>query len=323
LAVFEALHGNKVVESLEKPDFQLFVKHLAETSVGGKSIGSIRRPMSEQTVQKRLGFLRSAINLAMHRGLIPERQNPASAIRVKAFVSRQDPAVMPKKRGFKTEELNAIFCYPWFSGCKSASETHAPGIYRLTGAEYWAPVVALYTGCRASELGGLAIGEIHIDGPNPHIEIRDNEFRRTKGGYARNVPILDALINIGFREYYVRVAASGASRLFPDWKDPSRSGADAAWSNARIIRSFNRTVIASSLSTSFVPGSRQPVTFHSFRGSFKTMLDRHNIGRNIINEVVGHSKTELDESYIGTIPIEVTYPAIRHCDFPGLILPRI
>jgi hypothetical protein len=37
--------------------------------------------------------------------------------------------------------------------------------------------------------------------------------------------------------------------------------------------------------------------------------------------VVGHSKGEMDGRYIGTIPLEEIYPAIRACGWPDLQLP--
>ena len=333
LKQFISVVGNKSIESLKRADFQKFLEFLAGQKVGGRSAGSVKRPMSKQTLQKRLGFLRSAIRHAIERGWFVDPShggepiNPASGLKLDAYVAKADPAVTPPKRRFKIDELNRIFAYPWFAGCKSPSDTHTPGTYRLQGSEYWAPVVALYTGARASELGGMAIGEVKITDAHPHFVIRDNEFRRTKRGNIRNVPILDALFELGFGEYYERVAASGASRLFPDWHCPKgseRSGReDAAWSNAKIIRAFNRTVIPSALKGEFVTGSRQPVTFHSFRGAFKALLNdaRYKLSRNLINEVIGHKKDEMDERYIGEHPIEETYPAIRSCKYSGLIIP--
>jgi integrase len=326
LRTFESIVGNKAVDALARSDFQNFVAHLASQTVGGKSKESIKRPMALQTVKKRLGFFNAAINHAMDRGAF-EGPNPASNIKVEAWVRKADPAVTPEKRPFKIGELNAIFRHPWFTGCKSADATHQPGSHRLKGAEYWVPVVALWTGCRASELGGLRLAEVMIDDPHPHFAVRDNEYRSTKGGYARDIPILDGLLELGFADYVERIKDSGADRLFPDWVSPRRTGIfnkdDAAWSNAKLIRAFNRTVVPSTLSHLLVAGARRAVTFHSFRGAFKSMigLSENRPHHNIVKEVIGHSKTDLDQRYEGTIPIEETYSAIRSCKFKGLEIP--
>jgi integrase len=282
--------------------------------------------MAAQTVKKRLGFLNAAINAAMDRREYAGT-NPASAIKVDAYVVKPDLAIVPKKRRFKIGELNALFQHPWFTGCKSAAVTHQAGGFRLAGAEYWAPMVALWTGCRASELGGLRLAEILIDDPYPHFVIRDNQYRRTKGGYARDVPILDALIEHGFRDYLDRIRAMGADRLYPDWTSPKRTGDwnkdDAAWSNAKIIRAFNRTVIPAALQDVLIDGARREVTFHSFRGAFNALLASadYRLHPNLINEVIGHAKMQLDGRYIGDVPLDETYPAVKGCVYNGLVLP--
>jgi integrase len=329
LNLFETMVGNKRLADLQRRDFTSYIEQLALKQVGGRSADSVARPIARDTVKKRYGFLRAAINHAIEKHL-HDGGNPASGIDVASWVKAPDKSVMPDKRPLKLNEMNLVFQHPWFVGCKSARplmQTHKPGSIRLTGAHYWAPVVALYTGCRASELGGLKLNEIYLDDAFPHIHVRDNEYRRTKEGYARFVPILDALLEVGFAEYVRAVRGTNADRLFPDWQSPRLTGDfdkdDAAWSNASVIRAFNRTVINHRLRDILIPGARREVTFHGFRGAFKTMLGlkKHAVPPNVINEVIGHSKGELDTRYVGVVPLEETYPAIRSCGWDGLIIP--
>lgn len=326
LILFERIIGNKRLDALTRKDFQGYAEHLAKQVIGGKTAGSVSRPASAATVKKRIGLLRTVINHAIHRDWF-SGPNPAADIRVDAYVARPNRALMPEKRRLTVDEMNLIFQHPWFTGCASKTQTHISGSYRLKGAEYWVPVVAALTGCRASELGGLMTSEVMIDDVFPHLIIRDNVHRRTKGGYSRKVPILDALMSLGFREYVSKVREAGADRLFPDWlstkgKSTNRND-DKAWSNGKIIRAFNRTVIPNMLEGRLLVGARQEVTFHSLRGAFKAMLAGadYKLHPNIVNEVVGHSKSELDTRYIGEIPIEETYPAIRGCVYKGLVIP--
>jgi integrase len=208
----------------------------------------------------------------------------------------------------------------------SRNRSHEAGEVRLTGAHYWAPVVALFTGCRAAELGGLKLNEIHLSGPHPHIHIRDNEYRRTKGGYARFVPLLDALLELGFGEYVEAIRARGNDRLFPDWQSPKSTGNfdkdDAAWSNASVIRAFNRTVIKHRLGEVLPADARREVTFHSFRGAFKSMISRSRFGINInaINDVIGHAKLREDPRYVD-VPIEESHEALHACRWDDLVVP--
>ena len=326
LRIFEELIGNKYLEEITKADFRVFVEHLSGLHVGAKSASSIMRPLAMGTVKKRVGIFSAAINHAEDRGHFSGK-NPAAGIKLTAWIAPQDKRIMPDKRPFKVHELAKVFGHPWFTGCESEKATHRPGRFLLQGSEYWVPVVALYTGCRASELGGMKLSEVLIDGPWPHLVVRHNEYRQIKSGKARNVPILDALISRGFLEYVKRVAEDGATRLFPDWKPPkgledngALASADAAWANCRVIRAFNRTVVPSMLIDSLSLNVRQEVTFHNLRGSFKTMLSTSSfaINRNIIDDVLGHEKTGMDSRYIGTMAIEETYRAIHKCDFMNL-----
>ncbi len=326
LRQFEATVGRKALAATTRQDAHRYVQHLATQKVGGKTAGSIVRPLSEQSIGKRLRMLASAIYHARDAGRF-HGDNPLANVRLSNFVQPKDRATMPDKRRMKISELNAIFSHSWFTGCASPTDTHTPGTHRLGGSEYWVPIVAVLTGCRASELGGLKLSEVRLDDEMPHFLIRTNEHRRTKNGRSRCVPILDMLIELGFSSYVDKVRRSGAARLFPDWTaiKPAGGGDDAypAWSNARIIRAFNRTVIPATLGDQLSTDARREVTFHSLRGAFKAMIGTtNNLPMNVVHEVVGHAKSELDERYIGEVTIEETYPKVRGLRYEGLVIPR-
>lgn len=326
LKQFEGVIGNKNLSTITKDDFVNFVDYLSNQKVGDKTKGSIERYLSAASIVKRVRGLKNAINYAKDRNLFCG-VNPADDIKVSSFAKRVDKSVMPNKRRFTIAELNKVFAHPWFVGCKTENNTHVGGDHRLTGSEYWVPVVALYTGCRASELAGLKLSEVHIDGPMPHIVIQDNEHRATKGGYRRSVPILDALLDLGFRDYVKRIVSSGAERLFPDWQAYLRRGSGVldrpAWSNSDLIRSFNRSVIPATLGRGLEENARRAVTFHAFRGAFKAMLTVNDVQQLIVQEVVGHAKTGLDQRYIGELTIEETYRHVKGCDYSGLLIPKL
>ena len=324
--IFGEVIGDKPLDEITRKDFQKFVEKISASVIGSPKSGSVVRPVSAATVKKRIALLRAIINYAIDREYFGG-PNPASGIKIDAYVKRSDLSIMPKKRRFTVEEMNLIFQHPWFTGCSSSTDTHSPGAVRLQGQEYWVPVLAALSGCRASELGGLMISEVVLDGPTPHLYIRDNKFRRTKSGKSRKVPLLDCLFDLGFRRYVEKIASGGAERLFPDWhaskgKNTNRND-DKAWANGSVIRAFNRTVIPSMLKGRLLEGARQEVTFHSFRGAFKAMLgsSEYKINHNWINEIIGHAKDQLDNSYIGEVALEETYAAVHACRYKGLQLP--
>jgi integrase len=324
LRQFEEVVGNKSLDQITRHDIIAFIEHLTKQTVGGKWKGSIVRPLGGGTIIKRLRYIKAAIQTAKDRGRY-DGPHPADGVNVNAFLKKTDKRIMPDKRRFNADELNAIFRHPWFTGCEGPTQRFKPGQHRLTGSEYWAFVVALYTGCRAAELGGLKLNEVDLDSPTPHIRIRANEYRSVKNGEARCVPIVDALTALGFKAYVDRVKRSGAVRVFPDWKATKPKGAGPndypAWSNSRLIRTFNESVVPASLGDRLLKGARREVTFHGFRGSFKAMLARSKVPPAIYNEVVGHSKGEMDDIYIGDMSIEETYPDVRSCSFEGLVIP--
>ncbi len=316
--------GDLPIDEITKAQVRSFCDKQGSKIIGGRSRNSIERPMSAENLKKKIGLLRAAINRFGEQAGF-EGANPFAGIKVKAFTIPQSTRVMPNKRPFAREELNRVFSYPWFTGCASPKRIHDRGDHRLTGMHYWAPVVALLTGCRAGELGGLMLDEIRLDDKFPHIIIRDNKFRTTKKHYQREIPILDQLLEQGFREFVGRGRAAGQERLFDDWIAPGGATDvdDPAWSNSAVIRSFNQTLIPKALAGLLMPGARRAVTFHSFRGAFKTLLtlQRYNLQQNYVHEVVGHEKFYLDERYIVTIPLEETYPAVRACRYEGLVIP--
>ncbi|MEO6151711.1 MAG: hypothetical protein ABIT09_01065, partial [Croceibacterium sp.] len=223
LILFERAVGNKRLADLTRTDFRRFIEDLATTQIGGRSVGSVVRMIAPATVKKRLTFLGSAIKHAIEKDM-HEGGNPASNFDISAWVKAPDKSVMASKRPFAVEELNLVFLHPWFTGCATATNIHAAGSHRLAGMHYWAPVLAMFSGCRVSELGGLKLNEVQLDGPHPHLHIRDNEFRPTKKGYARFVPVVDSLRALGFSEYVARIKALGGERLFPDWEPARRTG---------------------------------------------------------------------------------------------------
>jgi integrase len=327
LRQFEEVVGRKSLTSITRSDGRQFVQYLAKVQVGGKTPGSIVRPLSRQSIKKRLRILASAIYHARDADQFTG-DNPLAGLKIDNLIAPRDRAVMPDKRRLQISELNAIFAHPWFTGCKSATDTHSPGNHRLSGSEYWVPIVALMTGCRASELGGLALSEVRLADAMPHFLIRPNEHRGTKNGRSRCVPILDALIELGFPAYVDRIRRSGATRLFPDWTaiKPAGAGVDAfpAWSNSKVIRAFNRTVIPWALADKLSIDARREVTFHSLRGAYKAMIGTtNNLPINVVHEVVGHAKSELDARYIGEVTIEETYPQVRGLRYIGLVVPKL
>jgi integrase len=256
LASFIHAVGDLRINEITRTEVMQFCKIEGSKTVGGKSKGSIERPISPATLQKKITLIGSAINHAIETEAF-HGPNPFHKINVKRFTQPVPKAIMPNKRPFSPHELQLIVHHPWFTGCASQTNTHHPGSFRLDGMHYWVPILAMHSGCRAGEIGGLRVTEVRLDYRHPHIVIQDNAWRTTKGGYRRLVPLLDVLIAHGFGNYVERIASAGHDRLFPDWTPPAnRTDAGApAWSNGKLIRAFNRTVVPQQLRAILAEGA--------------------------------------------------------------------
>jgi integrase len=319
-ALFVKLVGDKEVNDICKADVRNFLDHLSSQQVGTRT--DLDRPISQTTMQSYLSGISSPLNFAASRGWLTEG-NPALGMRIEDWRATPNSLKTPDRRRFSVQELNTLFEYPWFKGCVSDARCYEPGSLLLTDMRYWAPVLALYTGARAGELGGLRLEEIHLDDEAPHIWIKCNKYRNTKSKLDRHVPILDGLIQLGFVEYVRKLRTAGEDRVFPDWKLPLKDDVNDAhynWANTKWIRAFNRTVIPSALPNSVTSGSRSPVVFHSLRGAFKFMLLEHG-SPHLANAILGHSQDDYDRAYIGSVSPKETYAAFHYANFNGLVIP--
>ena len=317
---FVEVVGDKPIDAITRQDVHAYLNAIAAQEVG-RSLGA-SRPISRTTVQSYLTQISSPLSFAIGRAW-REGPNPAADIDLTHWVSASDPALVPAKRRFEIRELNKLFEHPWFAGCLSDSQCYRPGSHQLQDSRYWAPVMALFTGARAAELGGLKISEINVTGI-PHIVIQPNEYRRVKSSKRRIVPLLDAFIELGFESYVRRVSSNGSDRLFPDWECPkSRSrGIDdelSRWANAKWIRAFNRTVIPKVFERDPL-ATRSEITFHSFRGSFKKLMIDHGNHKKA-NAIIGHTQDDLDRAYLGHFDVEELHEEFHAARFRGLVVP--
>lgn len=317
---FISIVGDKFVDEINRNDVRSFLDFIASRKIGRDILTS--RSISRTTLQSYLIAVSSTLATAIGRGWC-EGPNPASGIKLEHWLGQPDPRVTPPKRRFQITELNLLFSHPWFSGCSSSSACYAPGSTELTDMRYWAAVVALYTGARASELGGLKVSDVSFK-DHPYILIQPNQYRTTKSRHSREVPILDGLIRIGFKDYYDRIVKLGSDRIFPDWECPKSYGVDEEdqlkrWASSKWIRAFNRTVIHSVFPL-IAPATRSPITFHSLRGSFKKMLLDHGNDK-MANAIIGHSQDELDRAYIGKFDVNELWREFHKAEFENLVIP--
>lgn len=312
LQAFQEVNGDKYIHAIERKDIIDFVEVIA-----GRTVGNTGRPVSAETVQSYVSPISSALDYAISHNW-RDGPNPATGLKIESFITKQRNVTTPDKQRFHDHQLIELFSHPWFTGCQSSKRTNQRGKFMLNDSHFWVPIVALYTGARASELGGLKISDVKFE-PVPHFIIQPNEYRGVKSGEKRLVPMLDALQKLGFAQYLDRVNQSGADRVFPDWAANRTEIAGQnvwQWANGNIIRAFNRNLVHKLFPISDNE-TRSPLSFHSLRGSFKKLMyDTGNIIQ--ANQVIGHKLEKLDQRYIGSIDICELYDAFHEIDYSFL-----
>lgn len=132
LTQFESAVGRKSLHSTTRKDAYSFAEYLAKQTVGGKTVGSIVRHLSEASISKRVRMLTTVVNHAIDSGTF-DGDNFFANLRVGKIAKPVDKAAMPDKRRFFIHELNAVFRHPWFTGCKSSDVKFQAGLHRLRG----------------------------------------------------------------------------------------------------------------------------------------------------------------------------------------------
>jgi len=138
------------------------------------------------------------------------------------------------RRRYADDELRALFETPMFTGCFSSKRRARPGQVIIKDADYWVPLILMFTGARREEICQLYLLDIiQVDGIWC-FKIHDEEIaQETKNESSkRMVPIHDTLINLGLLDRVARlreIAAAhredrGAQRLFPELKGDATYG---------------------------------------------------------------------------------------------------
>jgi integrase len=244
--------------------------------------------------------------------------NPTAGVKVEGASKKKGA-----KTAFEMSELQALFALPVFGGCRSPAHPNVPGDFRIDDHRFWAPLIMLFTGARPSEIAQLSTSDVKLDRENPFIGIltefdpKDADDQPWVKSFKtenarREVPILPALLDLGFAAYVERIGPAPNRRLFPDWtlSADGRKG----YSQARWIRNINEDYLPRL--TKRVP---RP-TFYSLRHTFKTRMAIARVPQQFQNQLLGHAQTGMDGYYLDRIPIDEMAESVRSVTFPGLNL---
>lgn len=193
-------------------------------------------------------------------------------------------------------EITQITSCPIYTGSASRHHRYSPGREIFADDHiYWAPLIAMHTGMRVTEIGLLEFEQLQFwyDRPTLVLELEENDTDGSQGtrGYKtgnaiRRVPVHSQLVEIGFLDFWKRQQELGHARPFPSWM-PHIKGKTTG--NPEIHYDadfFNQHRIKWG-----VPKERvSKLTFHSFRGFFIQACHDAGVNPYVILKMVGHDE---------------------------------
>ncbi|ONB63068.1 integrase [Burkholderia pseudomallei] len=260
-----------------------------------------RKRKNEDTVKRHVGNVSQILGYGVKAGLM--HFNPASGYK-RGRSSGAGSRAQDERQAFAPEELARIFSQDWFE--RGAGTVRANGFTHWRPHYYWLPLLGLLTGGRINELSQLYLDDIrqseagvwyldfNLDGDKVE-DVPDKSLKTVNA--ERVVPIHAELVRLGLPEYVERLRRAGHTRLFPELKrDPVKGYGKPAgsWFNERFLG--NRLGIERN-------GMK---TFHSFRHTFITALDRLELPERILAQLAGHER--------GTTQAGIRYTKDRSAD---------
>lgn len=195
---------------------------------------------------------------------------------------------------FSAEEITAIAGCPVYTGSASRHHRYSPGDQVFADDHiYWAPLIAMHTGMRITEIGLLRFEQMQLwfGQPTLVLELEDGDAANGEEGYKtgnalRRVPIHPQLIEIGFLRFWQHQRELGHTRPFPNWTQ-HRKGSK----NGRPEVHFEADFFNAHRLKWNVPAHRSgKLSFHSFRGFFIQACHDARIDPYTILKWVGHDE---------------------------------
>jgi integrase len=218
--------------------------------------------------------------------------NPFSGIKVEF---RED--IRAARDSFSSVELCRIF---------QSAEFNKLG---RDSAKHWVPLIALYTGMRASEICQLYVTDVRReDGISYFDNNLDHPDKRLKTSSSkRRSPIHQQLELLGFLDFVERRKKAGSVRLFPD----VAMAADGYYSTI-FSKWFSRFLRSLGI-------KREKITFHSFRHTFEDAARSAKIDHAVMNALQGHSEGDMSDRYGSQYPLIVLNDAMQKISYPKLV----
>jgi integrase len=151
--------------------------------------------------------------------------------------------------------------------------------------DYWAPLIALFSGASLSEIPQLLVSDIKNKAGVDYFDINDKDDKQLKNeeGRPRTVPIHPQLKKLDFLGYVENQRQRRQHRLFPDEERTSRY----------LFGNVSKRYLTFQRNVGVRPScEKQFLDFHSFRHLVRTELEEAGVEERIIDDIVGHTSRE-------------------------------
>jgi len=206
-----------------------------------------------------------------------------------------------EKDPFTVEDLKTIFA----------------GLKRADDAKFWAPILALYTGCRSNEILKLKVTDVRCEADKALWYLDINEDPHTdplihrklkRSSHKRRIPIHPDLVSFGFLDFVKRCKME---RLFPELTYNAAGKFSDAF--GKWFRRYRESVGI----------EREKLDFHSFRHSFVDACDGR-MPDDIIRRLKGDARGgTLDRYGQGKTEIEILSEHMQRVKVKGLDLSHL
>lgn len=233
--------------------------------------------LSPSRVKTILALLRPVVNTAIELKKCSLVSNPFAAVKVQV-PKRQ--AGKETRQPFELDHLQTLFYSP----------VYRDGVRPKKGggdAAFWLPLLSLYSGARAEELGQLHVSDILMRDGQLYMRITTlGEDQGLKNAAShRSVPVHNELLKIGFANYVEFRRQQGEERLFPDLR------ADRYGNYTKMFSTWCNMYIDQHV----VDDKRY--TFHSFRHCFEEYAGWSGLTQYQIDGILGHTPGGMAQHY--------------------------
>jgi integrase len=295
-------HVNQFSEMMSNPALEVIDKPLAIEFRDSLQKWAVENNKTASTADNVLVSIRALTNVARDKGWITA--NPFERLSVKV-----GGRVLAKREPWLPQELKVLFDDPIWRDYKLPKDKKAGA-----DAAYWIPLIACYTGARASEIAQLWTDDIAADHGVEVIEFRATETRnqslKNEGSW-RAVPMHTELIRLGLPEY---VKSLPLGPLFPLLPVKGANGAGGQF--GQWFGNFKRA-----------KGFDSPTkTLHSFRHLVASELRLLSVAESLADAITGHTGESVARNvYSATIKrhAERLRSEINKLSYENLSLPRV